>query len=155
MITLRRAGEADLGRIRSFVAGSPPLDLHTPYTYWVLLHWFSDYCFIAEEEEELAGFLTALPVPDSGIFIWQIGVAHSFRGQGVGTRLLKAAADEARKRRAGWICFSIENGNAASLGLFRSFALSTGQNLEEMCGLELPAGTGGTFKDETLYGISL
>ena len=155
MISLRRAGAADLEGIRSFVAGSPPLDLHTPYTYWVLLHWFSDYCFVAEEEEEFAGFLTALPVPDSSLFIWQIGVAHRFRGQGVGTRLLEAAVGKAREKGAGRICFSIEAGNAGSLGLFRRFAGSLGQNMEEMSGLELPGGVGVPIKAETLYWIRL
>ena len=121
----------------------------------MLLHWFSDYCLVAEEKEELAGFLTALPVPDSILFVWQIGVSQSFRGQGVGRQLLEAAAIKAREKGTGRICFSIEAGNEASIGLFRRFAESLGHRMEEMRGLKLSEGTGGMFKDETLYGIPL
>src|SRR5690606_20196666 len=47
-LRIRPTGPDDATLLRSLARRCPPLDLHTPYTYWVQATYFGDTCFVAE-----------------------------------------------------------------------------------------------------------
>ncbi len=52
-IEIRNVREDEDGVLQSLaLACGGTLDVHTPYTYWVLTHYFAEYCFVAVEREE-------------------------------------------------------------------------------------------------------
>ncbi|PTM59620.1 diaminobutyrate acetyltransferase [Desmospora activa DSM 45169] len=100
------------------------LDLNSPYSYLMLCDLFSDTCVIAEEKGKIVGFVSAFLSPDSPdtIFIWQVGVAQSQRGKGLGKRLLREVLR--RKACAGvrFLEATVSPSNIPSQSLFRSLA---------------------------------
>ena len=95
MYSLRNVTENDAATLRSLAKRCPPLDLHTPYTYWVIAKYFSDSSFILEQDGHPVGFITALDTP-SGVFVWQIGILEDHRGSGLSRLLIDAVFDYAR-----------------------------------------------------------
>jgi hypothetical protein len=61
--------EKDSETLFNLAKNNPPLDVHTPYTYWVIAKYFSDTSFILEQNGVPIGFITALETPEF-IFIW-------------------------------------------------------------------------------------
>lgn len=95
MYTLRNATESDAPRLRRLAQLCPPLDVHTPYTYWVLAKYHGKSSFVLEQDGRPVGFITALEAP-SAVFIWQIGILPDHRGQGLSYRLIDAVLGYAR-----------------------------------------------------------
>ncbi len=69
---------------------SGKLDVNSTYAYLILCEHFSDTCLLAEQNEELVGFVSAYfpPQLEDTLFIWQIAVKKDFRGQGIAKSLL-------------------------------------------------------------------
>jgi L-2,4-diaminobutyric acid acetyltransferase len=65
--------------------------------------------------------MTALLLPDrpDALFVWQIGVARSFQGRGIGRKMLVEAV---KRNRPAFVEATIEAGNGASLATFQSVA---------------------------------
>lgn len=121
-LTFRPLGVADVVDLQQAVRDCPPLTLHTPYTYWVALSKASGLCIGAWREDELAGFVVAMPTTRSRLFVWQIGVRSSFRGRQVGQVMLRKAWQAAEKLGLDSLETSIEPSNKASAATFASFA---------------------------------
>ena len=128
------------------VRDSGVLDLNSPYSYLILCQHFGETCLVAEEAGEIVGFVTAYrpPVASNVIFVWQIGVAQSMRGRGVGLTLLETLV---RKEAASGVSFleaTVTPSNAPSQALFRALA----QRLRTQCE-ETPCFSTQLFPDET------
>lgn len=80
-ITLRRVIEADAGLLYALATKCPPLDAHTPYTYWFVCRYFHHCSFILEVNGVPAGYVMAVKTDDC-VFLWQIGLLPSIRGKG-------------------------------------------------------------------------
>ena len=67
------------------------LDLNSVYSYLMLCRYFSDTCVLAENERIIQGFVTGFcpPDPPNTVFVWQIAVEASCRGQGLALTLLR------------------------------------------------------------------
>lgn len=100
------------------------LDLNSAYCYIMLGGYFSDTCVVAESEGVLAGFVTAFrqPADPEVLFVWQIGVASAFRGQGLGLALLSSLLQREACRGISLIETTITPSNHASKALFVSLA---------------------------------
>ena len=85
-LTLRSPTVEDAAAIWRLVRDSGVLDLNSPYSYLILCKHFAETCIVAEEAGVIVGFVTAYrpPITPDVIFVWQIGVAQSVRGRGVG-----------------------------------------------------------------------
>jgi len=96
IITIKNITEKDISRLREFVSQTPPLGLHTAYTYWVICHFFKDYSYIAESDNKIIGIRLCLRIKDS-LFFWQGGVAENFRRQGLAQELINTAVINGKK----------------------------------------------------------
>lgn len=98
------------------------LDLNSPYAYVLWGDHFSDTSVVAlAPGETVVGFVTGFHPPrdPATIFIWQVGVSESVRGEGVGGRML----DELLERTgARWLEATVTPSNEASAALFRGTA---------------------------------
>ncbi|MCM8536969.1 MAG: diaminobutyrate acetyltransferase [Lentisphaeraceae bacterium] len=121
-LTIRNTTSADGAKIWEFVQTYGKLDLNSAYCYMIISRHLSSTCYVAEQNEQLAGFITSYYLPDNPrkIFIWQVGVNPDLRGQGIATRLLQTIAEHHPSIRE--IQTTIEPTNKASIQLFKSFA---------------------------------
>lgn len=120
-VIARPATIRDAALLRRLAEANPPLDVHTPYTYWAMCHIGQESTFVAERGDEPVGFVAAVPSRGGRAFlVWQVCVDAGLRRQGVGGLLLDAVLDAARRHGVGFVEVSIEPTNAASLALFTS-----------------------------------
>lgn len=115
-----------------FIADHGGLELNTAYAYLVLADDFTDTCVVAVErgsepgdvaDGTLAGFVLGYrpPTRPDTLFVWQVGVAPSHRGQGLARRMIL----EVLERNAPEVRFlesTVTPSNTASRRLFRSVA---------------------------------
>lgn len=152
-IEIRNVRKDEDGMVRTLASAcGGTLDVHTPYTYWVLTHYFTEYCFVAKESGKGAvGFLTAV-VNDKKALIWQAGVLPAYAGRRIGQALLDHLIQ--RLRECGVSCAetTIAGSNAASRALLLHYCERNGIPVEA-CG---PAGPQSDAHDgEILYRLAL
>ena len=134
---------------------SPPLDIHTPYTYWVLCHMFGSGCFVALDDEVPVGFVTSVAEGERAL-LWQVGVVPSHRGRGISHLLIDAVAEFSRASRLSTVEFSIDPANANSLGTFGSYARKHGLPFDRVGEVDLSDEHNPGFREfEDLYAIGL
>jgi L-2,4-diaminobutyric acid acetyltransferase len=149
---IRAAGAEDLPAVRLLVESIGVLDLHTPYTYWTVRQ--TGIMLLAVDGADLRGFVMGIWTEPHcrEAFLWQIGVAPSAQGRGIGLLLLNRFASAVG--RAGCRSFSttIDPANRASLALFDGFVRRAGH---EFLVKGETGSMGGLMKSENLYRISL
>jgi ribosomal protein S18 acetylase RimI-like enzyme len=125
VMVLRNFEVSDVPEVRKFVSGCHPLEVHTEFTYWVLASYFSDLCFVAQTDDGIAGFVSAV---SNGClcYLWQICVGPTHRGGPLGEALIAAVVGEASKVGCKSLQFSIDPANRPSTGLFSRFAAHRG-----------------------------
>ena len=123
-VTIRTTRLGDGAAMWQFVDDHGGLELNTAYAYLVLADDFADTCVVAESSDgTLAGFVLGYrpPTRPDTLFVWQVGVAPSHRGQGLARRmildLLERNAPEVR-----FLESTVTPSNTASRRLFRSIA---------------------------------
>lgn len=106
------------------VKQSGVLDLNSPYSYLMMTKFFNKTCLIAKQRDRIAGFVTAfiLPEKQDTVFVWQIGVAKDFRGQGIGTKILKNLLTCEGCKKVSYLEATISPSNQASQSLFTGLA---------------------------------
>jgi len=143
-LVLREPCISDGARICALVESCKPLDRNSAYCYLLLCHHFAHTCMVAESAGKIVAFLSGYRPPDrEGVFfVWQVAVAPSMRGRGLGKRLLR----EVLKRPALISCRFLETtitpSNDASRRLFSSLA----RDLEARCAVS------SCFSDEDFGG---
>jgi L-2,4-diaminobutyric acid acetyltransferase len=102
------------------------------YAYWILENYYSSTCIVAEENNNIIGFISGMPSIDRGsIFIWQICVHSDYRGKGISVLLLDALIKKAKELKFKKIELSISDSNAISQSLFKSYAKKNNFDLKE------------------------
>ena len=106
------------------VRESGVLDLNSPYCYLILCKDFPETCVIAEQDLEVVGFVTAYRPPTTPhvVFVWQIGVSETARGQGLGTAMLLSLLERKSCRNISHLEATVTPSNERSLRLFHSLA---------------------------------
>lgn len=125
-LSLRALGPDDAAAVQQAVIACPPLTLHTPYTYWVMLGAQRGMCVGAYAEDELAAFALSLHLGPERLFVWQIGVLPAHRGRNLGVRLLGDLWGRARQRGIDRVETTIAPDNVASRLAFERFAITHG-----------------------------
>lgn len=124
---------ADGTAIHALIGRSPPLDLNSSYSYFLLCAHHADTCVVARHGERLAGFISAYRLPHDAqtLFIWQVAVDSTMRGRGLAGRMLASLL--ARPACAGvqYIETTVAPGNLASRALFTRFAQHHRANVHE------------------------
>jgi len=110
--------------IHALVERSKPLDLNSRYCYIILCEHFSSTCVVVEEAGELVGIVTAFIPPEhhDTLFIWQVAVDTSMRGQGLAKRMLRHLLSRHNMKRIRYVEATVNPSNEASRSLFRSLA---------------------------------
>lgn len=156
-ITTRNFEESDVDMVRKFVSLCKPLDLHSPFTYWILAKYFRDYCFILLEEDKIIGFISSIKSASdyNNLYLWQIGIAESKRGQGYAAMLIDKVVEQARKSDCKKIQFSIAPENEPSHNAFNSYADINGLTMDRIDKLEINDTLSGIIEFEDIYEINL
>lgn len=131
-VALRKPSIQDGAKIWALVKDSEPLELNPLRTYFLLCKHFPDTCVVAEQREEMVGFLAAYRPPTllGAIFVWQVAVKREFRGRGIASAMLLELLQRAACRD--FVCYvetTLLPENRAAQALFRSLA----KKLETQC----------------------
>lgn len=108
------------------------LEQNTAYFYLIFCSDFADTCLVAQDGDEIAGFVIGYHPPNesSTAFVWQVGVLPAWRGQGLGKRMLDAWLELPANRHVRWVTATVADDNVASEQLFKRFAKSRGVRCE-------------------------
>ena len=89
-LTVRRPAPHDAAAIHQLVVDSETLEANSGYAYLLVCSHFAATSLIAEEDDELLGFVTGYRPPShpASVFVWQIGIAAHARGRGLASVLL-------------------------------------------------------------------
>lgn len=123
-VVFRAPNPDEGGAIWRLVRDTGTLDLNSSYLYLLLARDFADTCIVAVRDGELLGFASGYrrPVDPTVIFLWQIGIAPTAQGQGLGKRLLSNFLNQTGALTADWLETTIAPDNAASEALFTGMA---------------------------------
>lgn len=132
-LTLRAPTVADGPLVTALIATCPPLDRNSAYCNLLQCSHFARTCVVAEQRGEIVGWLSAYRLPDnpSRIFVWQVAVDASARGQGLGQLMLDALMARPVVRDVTHLLTTITEENEASWALFSSFARRRGAGLRK------------------------
>jgi diaminobutyrate acetyltransferase len=117
---VRKASQEDFLKVHKFTAQCPPLENYPEHVYKIILRYFGDYCFIAEENGQIIGFAMGI-VPQSipyTYFLWDIGIDPSYQRQEIGTAILREIENELEKLGFIRIEVTIDPINTSSQKLF-------------------------------------
>lgn len=117
---IRKATQEDFLSVHQFTAGCPPLENYPEHVYKIILRYFGDFCFIAEENSQIIGFaMGIIPQTFPGTyFLWQIGVTPPYQGKGIGGKLVREVENDMRKLKFKRIEVTIDPVNLPSKKLF-------------------------------------
>ncbi|GAK40803.1 diaminobutyrate acetyltransferase [Paenibacillus urinalis] len=123
-VTYRQPAAEDGSRIWELIRGTGSLDLNSPYCYMMLGDYFKDTCIVAEDDENIVGFISAFRSPRNPetLFVWQVAVASSHRRQGIAKSMLTRLLKHRTMQGVRFIEATVSPSNMASRRLFLSFA---------------------------------
>ncbi|MFN7003331.1 MAG: diaminobutyrate acetyltransferase [Roseinatronobacter sp.] len=156
-VTFRAPTKDDGSEVWNLVAACPPLDQNSMYMNVVQCDHFAQTCIIAERKGQLLGWISGHIPPDAPqtLFVWQVAVHADARGLGLGKQMLRELLARPATRGIQQIETTITRSNAASWGLFRSFARDMGGELTDAPHYERDAHLDGKHATEHLVTISL
>ncbi|GGX31765.1 L-2,4-diaminobutyric acid acetyltransferase [Pigmentiphaga litoralis] len=124
---------SDGAAIQQLIQDAPPLDVNSTYAYLLLCLHFRDTCVVAEQNGQLAGFISAYVPPrhPDVLFVWQVAVHPSARGKRLGAAMLTEllARDAVAPVRV--VETTVSPDNAASRRMFARLADDLHAPLEE------------------------
>lgn len=131
-VTVAKSGELVLrvpetrdGRsFHELAKASGTLDVNSVYHYLILCRHFGQTCVAAERQGNLAGFVTAYipPTQPDTVFVWQVAVDETMRGQGLGRAMLVSLHRRLRQVNVKYLDATITPSNEASVRLFTAVA---------------------------------
>jgi len=132
---LREPVAGDGMAVNQLINNCPPLDGNSVYCNLLQCTHFSGTCVIAEKQGEIIGFTSAYLRPQQAatLFIWQIAVNRSARGQGLAKTMLIELLQRPLCRDTDTLETTIGPDNTASWKLFQGLAAE----LDAECSNEL------------------
>ena len=130
-LTVREVRESDAVLLRELAKKCPPLDLHTPYTYWVVAEYFGKCSFIVEKDGTPIGYIMCVLNRET-LLIWQIGIREEYRKQGISAVLIDRVFQwyEANRNGRFDITVSISNENQDSFSAFSNYCARRGYEMK-------------------------
>ncbi|MEX2130937.1 MAG: diaminobutyrate acetyltransferase [Pseudohongiellaceae bacterium] len=121
---MRIPAATDAPRLHRLVHQSPPLDMNSVYCNLLQCTHFSQTAIAAECDGELVGFVSGYIIPSrqDTLFIWQVAIRTSARGQGLATRMLSAILARPVCAEIRWLETTVTESNTASRALFEGLA---------------------------------
>ncbi|MEX0763238.1 MAG: diaminobutyrate acetyltransferase [Dehalococcoidia bacterium] len=153
-VSLREPTLADGGGMWR-LARESGLDVNSEYSYLMMCQYFAGSSIVAEDNRDIVGFITGFRPPETpdAIFVWQIAVAESMRGQGLARRMLEGLLTRDANKDVRYIHATIGPSNTASQRTFRSLARHMGVECKESPLFLTSHFTGEAHEDEVLFQI--
>jgi len=131
-ITLRLPIDTDGKRVFDLVMECPPLDVNSAYCNLLQCTHFAQTSVTATQGHHTVGFISGYIIPErpDTLFIWQVAVAESARGQGLANQMLTHILDRPATTDVRFLETTITESNKASWALFQRFADQQGAPLE-------------------------
>ncbi|CUH76124.1 diaminobutyrate acetyltransferase [Tropicibacter naphthalenivorans] len=153
---LRKPDVTDGAAIWELVRACKPLDENSMYCNLVQADHFRDTCVVAELDGEIVGWISGHMIPgQNAFFVWQVAVGEAARGLGLGKQMLAHLINRDECAEAQTLKTTITEDNAASWGLFRSFARDVGGDLIDAPHYHSDDHFGGAHDTEHLVTITL
>lgn len=148
---------SDGQRIHELVSLCPPLDENSAYCNFLQSIHFQKTCILAEQQDDILGFISAYRKPDkpSELFIWQVAVHPSARGKGLAFGMLKQLISQENLQDIEAIETTITRNNQGSWNLFKKFDRANGQQGQVSTFLDETRHFDGQHETEYLYRIPL
>lgn len=123
-LAIRKPMIEDGPSIYDLVNRSKPLDVNSRYLYLLQCSHFANTCAVAESDGSVQAFISAHVLPDQPdrLFVWQVAVDASLRGQGVAGKLLSHLLERPHLSNIRYVEATVNPSNTASRGLFASLA---------------------------------
>ena len=123
-IELRCPTAGDALAVAELVRSCPPLDCNSVYCNLLQCTHFADCAVVADCCGKLVGSVTGyrLPQQPEVLFIWQVAVASSARGQGLAQRMLQHLLARAGHAELRYLETTITADNQPSWRLFQGLA---------------------------------
>lgn len=149
---LRKPSASDAQQIFALVANNPPLDPNSLYCNLLQCSHFADTAVVCVADEKVVAFMTGYlkPGQSNELFVWQMAVDQSMRGQGVAGKMLQFLCD---KWQPTYIETTITEANTASAAVFTRFVQRTDSVLSKSILFDKDAHFSGRHDSEILYRI--
>ncbi|MGP4075940.1 diaminobutyrate acetyltransferase [Halobacillus sp. K22] len=114
--------KSDGAEVYEMIENIPILDLNSSYSYLLWCEFFSDTSVVVKDDGDTVGFISGFihPASPDTLFIWQVAVAETERGQGLATRMIDHIVD--RHEDVRYIEATVSPSNKPSQKLFKGFA---------------------------------
>lgn len=128
LLKLRKPKPSDGPRIWRLIDSTPSLDKNSLYCNLLQCSHFAGTCAVAELSGSVVGWLSGYVPPERAdtLFVWQVCVDETVRGQGVATRLIAEVLDRSSLGHVRYLECTITETNDASWALFGSIARAMG-----------------------------
>lgn len=132
-LVLRAPSKSDGASIARLIRSCPPLDINSTYAYLLLSEHFSQSCVLAQQGDEVVGFISAYqpPTQPEVLFVWQVAVHPSMRGQRLALRMLEHLLERTYSTRIRYVETTVAPDNEASRGMFQRLAERYHTEIEE------------------------
>jgi L-2,4-diaminobutyric acid acetyltransferase len=153
-VTLRRPTDGDGYPLHQLVARCQPLDTNSVYCNLLQCADFADTAIAAENADgQLVGFISGYRPPSrpDTLFVWQVAVDASHRGQGLALRMLLALTERVAAQGVGFLETTISPDNGASQALFKRAFARLGVDYETRTLFSRAGHFAGQHEDEVLY----
>jgi L-2,4-diaminobutyric acid acetyltransferase len=149
-LLLRSPVAEDGPAITALIAASPPLDTNSAYCNLLQCSDFADTCVVAARGGRVVGWISGYRPPShpERIFVWQVAVDASARGEGLAGRMLDTLLVRPAVHGCTTLSTTITEGNGASWALFSAFARRHGATLTRLPRFERGAHFAGAHDTE-------
>ncbi len=132
-IAFREPTVEDGPSIYDLVNRCKPLDVNSRYLYLLQCSHFANTCAVAESDGSVQAFISAYVLPDQPdrLFVWQVAVDATLRGQGVAGWLIDELLTRPHLNGIRYVEATINPSNNASKKLFASLARKHGSEMNE------------------------
>ncbi|SFP93620.1 diaminobutyrate acetyltransferase [Hydrogenimonas thermophila] len=131
------------------------LDLNSQYSYMLICTHFKKTSIVCESKGKVIGFISAYILPDrqNTIFIWQVAVDSSYRGNGIALKMLSSILSRKELSDIKYIHATISPSNIASRNLFKKLALYLNTSIRVNKFLKKELFINESHEEEELYQI--
>ncbi|EAR09255.1 diaminobutyrate acetyltransferase [Reinekea blandensis] len=124
LLTLSAPDSADGFGVHQLIARCKPLDENSVYCNLLQCDHFSATSVIAKRGDDVVGFISGYLIPDrpDTLFVWQVAIDESARGQGLATKMLRHILGRPALSGVQYLETTITADNDASWALFTRYA---------------------------------
>ncbi len=133
-LVLRAPSKNDGAAVAKLIRSCPPLDINSTYAYLLLTEHFAQTCVVATKGAQVVGFISAYQPPSQEhvLFVWQVAVHSSMRGQRLALRMLEHLLQRTQCQEVRYIETTVAPDNQASRRMFQRLADQYQTELKEL-----------------------